>query len=54
MQQVQNGDMKYCLQEDNSIDNCAQHVWESLKQEMLKKQLQKSNDVGFSAKRISP
>lgn len=53
MQQVQNGEMKYCLHKDNSIHNCAKHVWEFLMQEMVKKQLQKSHDVGFSAKRIS-
>lgn len=54
MQQVQNGEMKYCLHKDNSIHNCAKHVWEFLMQEMVKSNYKKFITWAFLQKDSPP
>lgn len=54
LQQVQNGDRKQCLRENNSTDNCAKHViLLGPVAEDGQKAATNSDDVGSSAKRIS-
>lgn len=54
MQQVWNGDRKQCLRENKSIDNCVKHVFLLVSAAVDgQKAATNSDDVGFSAKRIS-